>query len=481
MEWNLITEGNIMSRNIAKYGFLLLLMVSSIQQFAADVVVAGIAEDFKEKRISLIGYNDHFTNELELLSSAVVDSEGKFSLSTSLDRIRYVQLRSDGTIAHLYVQPGAEYAIQFNRPEEDGPRAFSTKTRTEVIFDELPEGDINARIIGFNLVYERFFNERYDRLSSLLSSGPPAATEEEGGERIIRKSRVQLFDELAHELSAHLDSTYGQIAEPFFAEYVNAVKAEVQMKGKGDRKSLYDNHFKGRAFDRYHPEQVHMFQQFFGGYFDYLRNLLEDKDQVGMAINEHSSSAHLLNIIAKDELVEGEEFRQVLFIHALQELWGRRGVKKKNVYALLQDLKTETAYPEVRGLVDGTLAMMSKATAGYTIEDLQFSDISNVERRISEFSDTPVVLHFWTTWSSSCQREMPQATELRERYGPDVKFLNICLDEDRKAMEDYLRAHPDEDAVHLFGGDKPLLTEQYAVHALPTYHVLEEDGEIEKM
>jgi len=49
--------------------------------------------------------------------------------------------------------------------------------------------------------------------------------------------------------------------------------------------------------------------------------------------------------------------------------------------------------------------------------------------RLSALRGTPVVLNFWATWCKPCLAEMPRL-EAAARANPDVRFLEIDLDED---------------------------------------------------
>lgn len=49
--------------------------------------------------------------------------------------------------------------------------------------------------------------------------------------------------------------------------------------------------------------------------------------------------------------------------------------------------------------------------------------------RFSALKGTPVVLNFWATWCKPCLAEMPRL-EAAARANPDIRFLEIDLDED---------------------------------------------------
>lgn len=84
----------------------------------------------------------------------------------------------------------------------------------------------------------------------------------------------------------------------------------------------------------------------------------------------------------------------------------------------------------------------SKLMDGQTI-DFSFTDSGGKSCRLSDFKGKVLYLDFWATWCGPCTKESPYFEALAKEYeGKDVVFLAISTDEDRKAWENYLKAHP---------------------------------------
>lgn len=91
---------------------------------------------------------------------------------------------------------------------------------------------------------------------------------------------------------------------------------------------------------------------------------------------------------------------------------------------------------------------------------LEFFDGSS--QQLSELRGHPVVLNFWASWCPACISEMPAFGEVHRRFGDEVEFIGVNMQEvDLEAAEnlveqtdvDYRLVHDRDGAFfNLFGG-----------------------------
>jgi thiol-disulfide isomerase/thioredoxin len=101
-------------------------------------------------------------------------------------------------------------------------------------------------------------------------------------------------------------------------------------------------------------------------------------------------------------------------------------------------------------------------------------------QQLSELHGRPVVLNFWASWCPACVSEMPAFGEVHRRFGDQVEFIGINMQEvDLDAAEDlaeqtnvdYRLAHDRDGAIYrLFGGI-----------AMPTTVFISADGAVESV
>lgn len=101
-------------------------------------------------------------------------------------------------------------------------------------------------------------------------------------------------------------------------------------------------------------------------------------------------------------------------------------------------------------------------------------------QQLNELHGRPVVLNFWASWCPACISEMPAFGEVHRRFGDQVEFIGINMQEvDLDAAEDlaeqtnvdYRLAHDRDGAIYrLFGGI-----------AMPTTVFISADGAVESV
>lgn len=63
--------------------------------------------------------------------------------------------------------------------------------------------------------------------------------------------------------------------------------------------------------------------------------------------------------------------------------------------------------------------------------------------RSSQYRQRPLLVVFWASWCPPCKGEMAELQKLYERHrGRGLEILAISMDEDRKDIDDFLRAQP---------------------------------------
>src|SRR3954447_16082074 len=72
--------------------------------------------------------------------------------------------------------------------------------------------------------------------------------------------------------------------------------------------------------------------------------------------------------------------------------------------------------------------------------DLQTLDGKTIN--ISSLKGKVVLLDFWATWCVPCRKALPELKELRhQKAGKPLVVISVSADEDRKAVEEFVRAN----------------------------------------
>ncbi len=67
--------------------------------------------------------------------------------------------------------------------------------------------------------------------------------------------------------------------------------------------------------------------------------------------------------------------------------------------------------------------------------DFTMLDMDGNEVTLASFFGKPIVLNFWASWCGPCKMEMPEIQKFYEKYGEEIHFLLVSVDESLDAAK----------------------------------------------
>ena len=113
-------------------------------------------------------------------------------------------------------------------------------------------------------------------------------------------------------------------------------------------------------------------------------------------------------------------------MHALRR---RCAFLSRVVIAAFAGAATLPLLPSTATAQAGGVAVGTSAPANFTLASLDGTpvDLSKV------IGKTPVVMEFWATWCPLCRKLEPAFAKAKERFGPQVTFVNIGVPDNQSA------------------------------------------------
>jgi thiol-disulfide isomerase/thioredoxin len=107
------------------------------------------------------------------------------------------------------------------------------------------------------------------------------------------------------------------------------------------------------------------------------------------------------------------------------------------------------------------------------IADAVFFDLGGKKHNLHDFKGKPVVLNFWASWCAPCVIEFPQMLKLAEKAGTGTVFLFLSLDEDKSAIERFLKEQKQIPKNVVIGKDEDKkISRSFGTYKLPeTYFI----------
>ncbi|MBN7773266.1 TlpA family protein disulfide reductase [Clostridium aminobutyricum] len=155
--------------------------------------------------------------------------------------------------------------------------------------------------------------------------------------------------------------------------------------------------------------------------------------------------------------------------------------KRKTLIALLSFVIflaiAGAAYQYLSNVFDPNSSLNTKkiAAADFTVLDADGNEV-----KLSDSFGKPIVLNFWASWCTPCQREMPHFEKVYPEVKEDVVFLIVDLaDGIRESTETGSRFIEENDySFPVFFDTKQEAAKAYKITAIPTTFFIDKDGNI---
>ncbi len=108
------------------------------------------------------------------------------------------------------------------------------------------------------------------------------------------------------------------------------------------------------------------------------------------------------------------------------------------------------------------------------------TDLRGKDASSEDYRGKPLLLVYWSSTSEADQKDLKELAALREKLGPkSFDVLGISLDEDRKALEAFLKANPlPWTTLHEPGGMDSPLANELGIISTPTMILLDAKGQV---
>ena len=71
--------------------------------------------------------------------------------------------------------------------------------------------------------------------------------------------------------------------------------------------------------------------------------------------------------------------------------------------------------------------------------DFTMLDMDGNEVTLESFFGKPIILNFWASWCGPCKMEMPELQNFYEKYGEDIHFLLVSVDDSADTAKAFIK------------------------------------------
>jgi peroxiredoxin len=421
----------------------------STSTFAAEIVFKGKVEGFENKTIKLGIYSDYLTNSKVWIESQVI-KEGTFSFTTESENIRQFILKIEDKETTLFAEPGEVYVLKLSYDEEKN-RGQSFNKYLNLAFPYPKLEEVNQQIKKFNSAYQNFMAENYRYI-------------------MIKKGGKAIETFIADQTKA-----YENQQNKFVKDYVSYALANLEDINGASKERLIKQYLENKPILFYNKEYISFFTQLFGS--DFEQDALKKESQPLLkALMMEEDLKKSLKEVEKLKGFKSQEMAEFYLLHGLFETYHKRIINQNSSKKLIANLTESGSSKEIKELATNILENLEQLGVNQKAPAFTLKNTVGKEMSLSDFKGKIVYLNFWSTTSIPSLRELKVIEKLHQEYGEKVNFVSINVDKPKDNLEIKEKYNFKWSFLH-YGNDYDL-REKYQVTTLPTYFLINENGDL---
>lgn len=430
-----------------------------ILSVAQNIKIKGKAhESHIGKEIYLNTFSDLITYTLIKESTDTVDANGYFELELQTNFTQPVQITIDKLVGKIYVQPGYVYGITFpGKDNESGIRGDVEET-VEIGVISADTTELNTRIIDFNMIYNRIFQN--------------ASSE------FLNKNRI--YNKL-DTLKLISSWRYKKNNNSYFKSYVEYSIAELNASASRGKNFLAANYIAGKPVQHNHFEYMNFFNAYFKGYTESFSSTKKNEN-IHHLINTVGQYKDVITFVKSDPLLSSNDtLAELVCIRSLWEYYYNPKFNHEMVLGVIEQMRNSTKIREHQKILDNVLQIAYNLNVGMQAPDFAAIDKLGKEWHLSDFKGRYIYLGFFSTKSISSLKELPKTADLVKKYGDKVVFINICTDDSINSYKKFLKANPKYNWTILYNGErtnKRTAYNLYNIKGVPAFFFINQFGNL---
>lgn len=430
--------------------FMLLLLTVTAK--AQQSLIAGKAPNYAGQTLKVFVYSDFLTLREKLIAKTKIDATGNFKVQVPINFTQFVFLKTDISRSSFYVEPSKNYFVSIPKLAPEEIPSLGVQGYAPIKISSADSMELNTLISKF----EDYLDHFYKKNLALIA-------------RKAIKKEASIF-------KSALEKRFNHVSNKYFKSYIKYKLATLEAAGGSSKIHLYKNYFSSTI--QYNSlEYMQFFSQTYTRYLKQLAGTTKGR-AIEPAISSMKNYAAAMKGIQKaDTLFSNDTLCELLLLKGLNEYYYQPKSNKRSIESLLSYIEKNGKGVENKKIAHNTLALLTLLSAGTKAPEFALPDAKGKLVRLSDFKGKYVYLDFWATWCIPCLQELKLKQVLNEKYGEDIVFVSISLDKNAEIMNSYLLKNKQLTSVFLYGGTSETLLDDYNIKAIPTYFLLDRDGD----
>lgn len=476
-----------MSNNLFQKQFVLIFSILAFCGLKSTASsIRGTAPNDAGKTIHLAQKPFLLSDHLDIINNYLIDGNGEFFIDFQPDKTNRYYLIIRNRIAEIIIKPETNYKINFPGFNENQAQRVKLN-QVQLEFTDLDQYDPNFVLAQFDAIYDQFYAEvSYDLAIKTTASGgyrdARAAWLSETDLTAKRSSRqleemstttkldslFEVFESDVNELRLLADDVYAE-------KYIEFVFGQVAF----DMAIINAEELRGfieiDVVESEHPEAINLLnlayapllhKSFFGDRYEDFRT----------AVNADADWAKMMKVLIDSGQVRDDENADAIALVLMKMALHHPNFKPLMVLKTINDL-VESKHPlskDAERIIEDELA----GRRGMKMPDFTLLNERDEVKTARDFQEQWSYFIFFNSKSTASLQELILLEQLVQKYGRQISFVAICLDDDPKALNNFLARYPNYRWDFLYGGSAPWLLQDFLVDAIPATLLFNPEGQL---
>ena len=440
---------------------LFLLLLFSSFQIQGQLTINGLATKHINKSAKLNRIVNFSTFRMEVIEKTSLDSLGNFSFTINPENAFLSVIEIDNEYGYLYIDPTAtKYDVLFSDTKENLNRF--RKTTNQLVFNNLPNNDLNTLILDFNLRLDYFL---YGDTNSLLRMA----------------KRNQEFKDSLNVFKEKLIPLYGTIKKEYLHNYIRYSIASIEQLTNFkdlEKSRLFNYNFYLNDMPVLYNNNAYM--SFFNQFYENILSIPENsnEEKIKFAINNYNSLEKLDLALANDYFLKNERIREMAIINGLSKIFYNKYYNANNILSILNEIALKSKFHEHKKISNYLIQTLTNLNKGTQAPEFKLVNQLDDSIILKQEKGKTIYLNFFSTASTQSLLEMEIIKSLHKKYSEAITFISVSVDENKADYENYVLKYSDYNWNICHYNFNHQLIDDYKIKSLPKYILIDKAGKI---
>jgi peroxiredoxin len=421
------------------------------------VIITGVSEDYSGETIKLMKYSDLITFTEEELSSAIVDETGKFEFNFTLKETTSVFIYLGIFKGFIVIEPEKSYEIKIPERNVKSVQDYLNPyfKEQEFYFTILNDSNVelNANLLKFDSLYNRALLEIFKNSYSKY-----------------KKSKVDSLLEL-------IDGNFKDYENEYFNNYRDYRYATIRKSAYlRDKELAIEKYFVDSEIQYNNPAYMSFFNEIFDEVFS-SSTYLVDWDNVRLSIAKESLYG-INQSLAVNDMFKDKDFRHLVIIKGLYDLFYSDSADKESVLAVLDSLQA-IASKDNKIIINNFWEQATSLLVNYKAPFFELPDKNGTLININDFEGNFIYLSFYHPDSYVCKRQVDLLKILNDYDVDKLEIVTVFIADSPEEMTEFIKDN-DCNWTFLYYDNNAEILKDYQILVYPTYVLINPEGKLVK-